>query len=81
MSSSSVVAYFAVKPIDVLLGEEEVIVIERLEVVLQELLRDRVVELLATVVPLLEQSAHRDLNLPGSGSSAARTTRAHGEGR
>ena len=50
--------------VDVLLGEEEAGVIERLDVVLQQGAGDAVVELLARVVALLQELANGDFDLP-----------------
>ena len=60
-------AVFRGEGVDVLLSEVEPVVVEPFEVVLEEDLGDLAVELLAAVVALLEEAAHRDGNLPRIG--------------
>ena len=59
--------YFAVKRVDILLGEEEMAEIEQLEIGPEEFLGDFVVQRLMGVVAFFQEPADRDGDLFGVG--------------
>ena len=75
------VAVFRGEKIDILLREVEVIVVEPFEVVLEEALRDLLVELHPAVMPLLEQPPDGNLDLARIGliGPEAGGTERHGQ--
>ena len=70
--------YFAVKRVDILLREEKMAEIEKLEIGLQEFLRDFVVQRLVRVMAFFQEPADRngDLFRIGFGLAAAAATSA-----
>ena len=81
-------AVLLLEAVDVLLGEEELVVIERVDVGMQQALGDEVVERMARVVELFERLGHGDGHLAGigvgrpagrQGRQQERTTNGQGE--